>query len=49
VEALQEAGRWSGFWVRRSGWQRLLFYYAVVGWILMVGSFADNPFIYFQF
>jgi hypothetical protein len=49
VEALQEAGRWSGFWVRRPGWQRLLFYYAVVGWILMVGSFADNPFIYFQF
>jgi len=49
VESLQEAGRWSGFWARRPGWQRLIFYYAVVGWILAVGSFADNPFIYFQF
>jgi alginate O-acetyltransferase complex protein AlgI len=49
VDALQEAGRWSGFWGHRPGWQRLVFYYAVVGWILVVGSFADNPFIYFQF
>ncbi len=49
VEALQEAGRWAGFFGHRPGWQRLILYYAVVGWILAVGSFADNPFIYFQF
>lgn len=49
VDVVQESGRWSGFWGGRPAWQRLLFSYAVVGWILMVGSFADNPFIYFQF
>jgi alginate O-acetyltransferase complex protein AlgI len=49
VEILQESGHGWELATRRPGWVRFAAYYALVAWILLLGVFGRNAFIYFQF
>lgn len=49
VETAQETERWPAFWSARPGWQRQLAAYGLVAFILLVGSFEQSSFLYFQF